>query len=148
MLWDLSLISIGIWLAQEWQIFSWESWINVGLLKPKHCYQRVLPTKSSSMHWKGRQTQILAPILLFIWNNLLAILIQWERQISFRELATYNLTFDWNKRIVTGLKRNNHMHLMYHSKSIKLLGKQHSVYSFLYIFKLCWGISLITEKHL
>lgn len=148
MLWDLSLISIGIWLEKEWQIFSWESWINVALLKPKHCYQRVWPTKSSSVHGEGQRTRILAPILLFIWNNLSAISIQWERQVSFRELATYNLTFDWNKLIVTGLKRNNHMHLMYHSKSIKLLGKQHTVYSFLYILKLCWGISLITEKHL
>lgn len=147
MLCDLSLISIGIWFAQEWEIFSWESWINVEVLKPKR-YQRAWCTESSLMHWRGQRTRILAPMLLFIWINLFAILFQWEWRISFREPDTYNQTSDWNPLIVTGLKRNNHMHLMYHSKSIKLLGKQHGVYSFLYIFKLCWGISLITEKHL
>lgn len=64
-------------------------------------------------------------------------------RVSFRELATHH----WKELTGAGLKRSNHMHLTDHSKSIKLLGKQHRVYLFLDIFKLSWGISLITEKH-
>jgi len=120
LLWDLLSSLKGMWLAQEWQIFSWESWINTERLKPKYCYQKVWPNKSSSVLWKGQRTQTLAPILLFIWNNLLAALFQWEWRVSLREPRNT----DWNSRAAAGLKRNNHTHGMCNSKSIELLGKQ------------------------
>lgn len=123
LLWDLSPSLEGMWLAQEWPIFSWESWINTVLLKPKHCYRKAWPNKSSSVLWKGRTTRILAPVLLFIWNHLLSIVIRWDD----RALLLQSRLTAPGSRAAAGLKGNGHTHVVCSSRSVQLLGKQQSV---------------------